>query len=200
MVYPGAGIALSTGSAWGTSITDNSSNWDTAYGWGNHASAGYGVKASNNTWTGTNIFSTVNLSAAAGEKLLATDTGGNVIESTLGNGLNYDSASNTLSAKPYTATGITVDANGIGISAGNGLGNSANQLVAVVTAPLTFTTGSISMPAAATAQNGYLTSTDWNTFNGKATASWGTGSAGAPSQLMELTINGTTYNVGIYIP
>jgi hypothetical protein len=41
MVYPSAGIALSTGTAWGTSITDNSSNWNTAYGWGNHASAGY---------------------------------------------------------------------------------------------------------------------------------------------------------------
>jgi hypothetical protein len=41
MVYPGAGIAVSTGSAWDTSITDNSSNWNTAYGWGDHASAGY---------------------------------------------------------------------------------------------------------------------------------------------------------------
>lgn len=37
MVYPGAGIAVSTGSAWSTSITDNSSNWNTAYSWGNHA-------------------------------------------------------------------------------------------------------------------------------------------------------------------
>jgi len=37
MTYPGAGIPLSTGSAWGTSITNNSSNWNTAYGWGNHA-------------------------------------------------------------------------------------------------------------------------------------------------------------------
>jgi len=36
MVYPGAGIALSTGSAWGTSITDNSADWDTAFGWGDH--------------------------------------------------------------------------------------------------------------------------------------------------------------------
>jgi hypothetical protein len=41
MVYPGAGIPLSTGTAWGTSITNNSANWNTAYGWGNHASAGY---------------------------------------------------------------------------------------------------------------------------------------------------------------
>jgi parallel beta-helix repeat protein len=31
MVYPGIGIALSTGSTWGTSITDNSANWNTAY-------------------------------------------------------------------------------------------------------------------------------------------------------------------------
>ena len=30
MVYPGAGIALSTGSAWGTSITDNSATWNAA--------------------------------------------------------------------------------------------------------------------------------------------------------------------------
>jgi hypothetical protein len=41
MVYPGAGIPLSTGSAWSSSITNNSANWNTAYGWGNHASAGY---------------------------------------------------------------------------------------------------------------------------------------------------------------
>lgn len=37
ITYPGAGIPLSTGSSWGTSITNNSSNWNTAYGWGNHA-------------------------------------------------------------------------------------------------------------------------------------------------------------------
>lgn len=41
MVYPSAGIAVSTGSAWGTSITNNSANWNTAYGWGNHATVGY---------------------------------------------------------------------------------------------------------------------------------------------------------------
>jgi len=37
MVYPSAGIPLSTGTAWGTSITNNSANWNTAYSWGNHA-------------------------------------------------------------------------------------------------------------------------------------------------------------------
>ena len=47
MVYPGAGIALSTGSAWGTSITNNSGNWNTAYGWGDHASGGYSLIGAN---------------------------------------------------------------------------------------------------------------------------------------------------------
>jgi Repeat of unknown function (DUF5907) len=43
MVYPGAGIPLSTGSAWGTSITDNSADWNTAFGWGNHSGLYWGV-------------------------------------------------------------------------------------------------------------------------------------------------------------
>jgi hypothetical protein len=37
MVYPSAGIPLSNGNTWGTSITNNSANWNTAYSWGNHA-------------------------------------------------------------------------------------------------------------------------------------------------------------------
>ena len=37
MIYPDAGIALSTGSAWGTSITNNSTNWNSAFGWGDHS-------------------------------------------------------------------------------------------------------------------------------------------------------------------
>lgn len=41
MVYPSAGLAVSTGTAWSASIANNSANWNTAYGWGNHASAGY---------------------------------------------------------------------------------------------------------------------------------------------------------------
>jgi hypothetical protein len=55
MVYPGAGIPLSTGSAWGTSITDNSSNWNAAYGWGDHASAGY---VTGTPWTGMGYLTT----------------------------------------------------------------------------------------------------------------------------------------------
>lgn len=101
MVYPGAGIAVSTGTAWGTSITDNSSNWNTAYGWGNHASAGY-LTSSTEGWRTTDV-------------------------TALGNGLEM--SANTLQAKVYTATGISLSASGIGINAGTGLANSSNALV-----------------------------------------------------------------------
>jgi len=41
MVYPEAGIPVSTGTGWGSSIVNNSTNWNTAFSWGNHALAGY---------------------------------------------------------------------------------------------------------------------------------------------------------------
>lgn len=52
MVYPGVGIALSTGSAWGTSIVDNSVGWNMAYLWGDHSTFGYAPLAAP-TFTGT---------------------------------------------------------------------------------------------------------------------------------------------------
>lgn len=41
MVYPGAGIAKSTGSAWTTSLVDSSAYWSEAYSWGDHSTMGY---------------------------------------------------------------------------------------------------------------------------------------------------------------
>jgi len=43
MVYPtGSGIPLVVnGTSWGTTIANNSTNWNTAYNWGDHSSAGY---------------------------------------------------------------------------------------------------------------------------------------------------------------
>ena len=38
MIYPSAGLAKSNGINWDASITDNSSNWNTAYSWGNWSS------------------------------------------------------------------------------------------------------------------------------------------------------------------
>lgn len=58
MVYPSAGIPLSTGSAWGTSITNNSANWNTAYGWGNHAGLYAPISTVSSQWvtSGSDIY------------------------------------------------------------------------------------------------------------------------------------------------
>ena len=60
------GIMTRTGAGTYSSITDNSANWDSAYGWGNHASAGY-LTSSNwatpgtigSTTPSTGVFTTV---------------------------------------------------------------------------------------------------------------------------------------------
>jgi hypothetical protein len=79
MIYPAAGIALSTGSAWGTSITNNSANWNTAYGWGNHATAGYVPQTRTITINGVALDLTENrswtIAASSGVTSFNTRTG-----------------------------------------------------------------------------------------------------------------------------
>ena len=55
MIYPSAGIPISTGTGWGTSITNNSTNWNTAFGWGNHATQGYLTSVNLNALTDVTI-------------------------------------------------------------------------------------------------------------------------------------------------
>ena len=62
MTYPDAGIALSTGAAWGTSITNNSVNWDSAY-------------AARLRWSGT----ATGLTAATGRTSLGGTTAGQAL-------------------------------------------------------------------------------------------------------------------------
>ena len=107
MVYPGAGIAVSTGTAWGTSLTDNSSNWNTAYGWGNHASAGYATT----TYVGTQIANLVASSPATLDTL-------NELAAALGNDPSFaTTVSTSIGTKvPQTRT-ITINGTGYDLSA-----------------------------------------------------------------------------------
>ena len=82
MVYPGAGIPVSTGSAWTSSITNNSANWNTAYGWGNHASAGYLTDApsdgttygrKNGAWSAASGGTGITWSAVTGDTSMAVN-------------------------------------------------------------------------------------------------------------------------------
>jgi len=87
--YPGAGIVTSTGSAWGTSITDNSNNWNTAFGWGNHA--GLYLPLSGGTLTGALNGTTASFTSRvlAGNTMFLGEviSGFTTIESTSGNGI-----------------------------------------------------------------------------------------------------------------
>lgn len=73
MVYPGAGIALSTGTGWNTSITNNSVNWNTAY-------------SERNQWDG----GSTGLTAATGRTSLgATTVGSNLFTATNPGAVRY---------------------------------------------------------------------------------------------------------------
>ena len=81
MIYPGAGIAVSTGSAWTTSITDNHTNWDNAYtdrlkwdGGATGLTAATGRTSLGATTVGSNLFTLTNPSAVTFLRINADNT------------------------------------------------------------------------------------------------------------------------------
>lgn len=64
MVYPSAGIPVSTGSAWGTSITNNSTNWNTAY---TYSTVGH-LPLTGGTMSNTNLVTNLNADLLDGQQ------------------------------------------------------------------------------------------------------------------------------------
>jgi hypothetical protein len=146
-IYPEAGIALSTGTTWTTSITNNSSNWNTAFtdrlkwdGGSTGLVAATGRTSLGGTTIGQSMFTLTNPSAITFPQF------------------NADNTITALSAASFrsaigagTVTSVTVS------------GTLGNPLSITNTT----TTPVIELLSATTGRNGYLTSTDWTTFNNK---------------------------------
>jgi hypothetical protein len=176
-IYPEAGIALSTGTTWTTSITNNSSNWNTAYtdrlkwdGGSTDLVAATGRTSLGGTTVGQSMFTLTNPSAITFPRF------------------NADNSVTALSAANFrtaigagTVTSVTVS------------GTSGNPL----SISNTTTTPVIELLSATSGRNGYLTSTDWTTFNGKQSTITltTTGTSGA-STLVGSTLNIPQYTGG----
>jgi hypothetical protein len=146
-IYPEAGIALSTGTTWTTSITNNSSNWNTAFTdrlkW-DGGSTGLVVATGRTSLGGTTI----------GQSMF-TLTNPSAITYPQFNADNSVSALSAASFRSAIGSGTVTSVTALG-TAGNPISITNNT-----------TTPTIELLSATTSRNGYLTSTDWTTFNNK---------------------------------
>ena len=190
-IYPEAGIALSTGTTWTTSITNNSSNWNTAYtdrlkwdGGSTGLVAATGRTSLGGTTIGQSMFTLTNPSAITFPRFNAdntvdarsavnfrSDIGAGTVTSVTASG----TAGNPISITNNTTTPViellsaTTGRNGYLTSTDWTTFNN-KQAALSFTTPLVNTSNTITINQASSSVNGFLTSTDWTTFNGKQNA------------------------------
>lgn len=96
-------LALTFASGYAIPTTAKQGQWDTAYGWGNHASAGYAPLASP-TFTGTVTLPTTNGADTALARVMLKDTGMVYYDSGTTSTLNYTNGSHQRWAPTGSAT------------------------------------------------------------------------------------------------
>lgn len=134
-----------TASSW-YSTTNNATNWNTSFGWGNHASAGYLTSI-----TSGQITTALGFTPVTNARTLTI------------NGTTYDLSAD----RSWTVSG--------GISTLNTL-TGATQTFATGTTGTDFTISSLgtthtfNIPTASSSNRGVLSTTDWTTFNSKESA------------------------------
>jgi hypothetical protein len=198
VVQVGAGVlsalgdVILTSPTSGQSLSYNGTEWvnSTAAGSGTVTSVGItpltGVTVSNSP-----ITTSGNISVGLSTKLTA-------IENLSGAGFITQNGSGVIAGRTIQAgTGISV-ANGNGSSQDPTISNSG-VLGVTATSPVASSGGQnpvISMPAATTSVSGYLTSTDWNTFNNKTSNTGTVTSVGGTGTVSGLTLTGTVTTSG----
>ena len=152
----------------------NKSNWDTAYGWGDHSSAGYVTSSGVTSVTGTAPVVSSGGATPAISMAAATTSVNGYLTSTDWNTFNGKQGSITL-----TTTGTSGAATLVGTtlnipqySSGGG-GGSGTVTEVTANAPLSVTSGTstpdLTIAQATALANGYLSSANWTTFNNGAT-------------------------------
>jgi len=180
------------------SAFDASGNWEV--GLGTYSTTGP-------TLTRTTILSSSN----SGSAVTFSGTVNIFVTYPSGKSVNLDASGNATSLgtpASFVGTNITGTASGLSIGGNATTATTAGSVTNALTisSPLTGSSYngssavSIGIPAATTSTNGYLTSTDWNTFNGKASAvtytttyvPYGQGTT-TPNQSSSFTFDGTTH-------
>jgi hypothetical protein len=197
-IYPEAGIALSTGTTWTTSITNNSSNWNTAFTdrlkW-DGGSTGLVASTGRTSLGGTSMFTLTNPSAITFPRFNADNSvtalsaanfrtaigAGTVTTVTAAAGTPISITNNTtipeltINAASASVPGYLTSADWTTFNnkqAALGFTPANSTITIATTAPLQgggnlTANRTLSITQATTSANGFLTSTDWNTFNNK---------------------------------
>jgi len=225
-VYPDAGIALSTGSTWASSIPNNSTNWNTAYNDKVNSLAVTGTTTKTITltqqdggtvsgnFTDNGSVTSVDMTVPTGLSISGnpiTTNGTLALSYASGYSLPTDANQNnwTIAYNDKIAslafTGTSTKTLTLNQTDGGTVSNTFTDLQGVtsVTAsgtagnPLsitnTTTTPTIELLSATSGRNGYLTSTDWTTFNNKQSQINGTG-------FVKATGTSITYDNTSYLP
>jgi len=199
MLFPGAGIAKSNGSAWVTSLVDSSAYWKTAYthsqvahqtiinGTGFVKASGTTLSYDNSTYLTSQIshadvvvdgdFTSNGLMkrTAAGTYGIVTDNSAtwDALVTFPGFGTTHAlSAYGDHAHSDYTPTSRTLTINGTTSDLTNNRSWTVGSVTSIATsAPLTGGTitssGTLGITQAGASSDGYLSSTDWGTFNAK---------------------------------